>query len=94
MKPSHNRHVKIRVYGNVQGVFYRIYVKDRADELGINGSVKNRTDGTVEIVAEGEEEAIDEFVRQCRRGNEQSIIKRLRIVDGDVEGYEGFTVRG
>lgn len=94
MKPSNNRHVKIRVYGNVQGVFYRMYVKDRADELEINGSVKNRPDGTVEIVAEGEESALDEFVRQCRRGNEQSIIKRLRIIDGEVEGYDGFTVRG
>ena len=93
MKRFRFRHVKIRVYGNVQGVFYRVFVKKHADELEIGGFTKNNSDGTVEIVAEGDEESMEEFIRRCRRGNEQSIIKRMRIVDGEMQGFNGFRVK-
>ena len=55
------RRVFIRVYGRVQGVFFRSCTQEKAEELGLTGWVKNEDEGTVVIVAEGEEEKIGEF---------------------------------
>jgi acylphosphatase len=48
--------LQIRVWGKVQGVFYRASAKQEADKLGIRGTVKNEPDGSVVIQAEGSED--------------------------------------
>ena len=53
----------IRIYGQVQGVFFRSYAKEVADRLGLVGWVKNNPDGSVETVAEGSKEKLEEFVK-------------------------------
>jgi acylphosphatase len=55
-----------------------MYARDKAAGLGLNGWVRNRTDGSVESVAEGEEAAVDEYVQWCRRGPPHA---RVRGVD-------------
>ena len=52
--------VRIRVYGKVQGVFYRATTKTVADDLGLTGWVKNEADGSVTIIAEGSK--VDELI--------------------------------
>lgn len=56
------------VSGRVQGVCYRMYACDEAERLGLTGWVKNLSDGTVEIVVEGEESDVKQFLQWCRRG--------------------------
>lgn len=57
--------VRLRIKGRVQGVFFRASAKESAMNLGITGWVKNQPDGTVETVAEGEQEALDRFIEWC-----------------------------
>ncbi|GAB4387805.1 MAG: acylphosphatase [Thermodesulfovibrionales bacterium] len=64
--PSARAHVTVR--GRVQGVFYRGFTEDTAHSLGLRGWVRNRPDGTVEAVFEGERAAIEQAVRECRKG--------------------------
>lgn len=72
------RRVEIRVFGKVQGVFFRNEAKDIADSLGLFGWIKNEENGSVKIVAEGDEEKLKELVEWCRSGSEWS---RVELVD-------------
>ena len=60
--------VHIIVYGHVQGVFFRASAQARASELDLAGWVRNLSDGTVEIHAEGSKDAIGRFIEWCQKG--------------------------
>jgi len=59
---------RIRVIGRVQGVFFRAWTRDEAQTLGIDGWVRNCSDGSVEAQLEGDQEAIEELVDLMREG--------------------------
>lgn len=60
--------VHIRVFGRVQGVGFRAWTKRKAKELNLSGWVRNRINGTVEILADGADADVDAFLLLCRRG--------------------------
>ena len=60
--------VEVRIYGRVQGVWYRAWTKQSAEELGLAGYVRNRRDGTVEALFSGPEDAVDEMPAKHRGG--------------------------
>lgn len=63
-----SRRVSLRIRGRVQGVSYRESARAEALRLGLKGWVRNLADGSVEAVAEGPREALEDFVRWSRRG--------------------------
>ncbi len=67
----------IQVYGIVQGVFFRSSTEEKASNLGLTGWVKNRRDGSVEILAEGEKEALEALLTWCEKGSEGSKVDRV-----------------
>ncbi|MBI2487766.1 MAG: acylphosphatase [Deltaproteobacteria bacterium] len=89
-----NERVHLVVHGRVQGVFYRASTQEKAIELGLAGWVRNRADGTVEVVAEGDREGLEKLVEWCRVGPE-----RAQVTDVDInwESYTGefreFTIK-
>jgi acylphosphatase len=58
----------VRVTGRVQGVGFRWFVRERADALGLAGWVKNRSDGSVELLVSGDVNAAEQFLAAVRRG--------------------------
>lgn len=54
------------IEGKVQGVFFRASAKEQADKLGLNGWVRNLSDGSVEIQVEGEKETLKRFLEWCK----------------------------
>ena len=62
------KRVTIQVYGIVQGVFFRANTRDIAQKLGLRGTVRNVRDGSVEIVAEGEEEDLNKLITFAKEG--------------------------
>lgn len=69
----------IRVYGRVQGVFYRYSTMQKAKDLDLVGWVRNVHDGSVEIVCEGEENTIERFIAWCREGPSGARVEHLDI---------------
>jgi acylphosphatase len=84
---------RILVHGQVQGVFFRDSVRERAQSRGLAGWVRNRDDGAVEAVFEGVEEDVDALVRFCHEGPGRADVERVEVADEDPLGDEGFAVR-
>ena len=77
----------------MQGVFFRDTARRMAASRGVAGWIRNRSDGTVEAVFEGEDEAVDAMVEFCRRGPRGAEVEDVRVRDEEPEGLEGFEVR-
>jgi acylphosphatase len=87
------RRIIIRVTGEVQGVGYRSWVYRRATRLGVSGVVRNEPDGSVTVVAEGDEEALRALVEECRRGPGLAKVACAEVSWGEFRGeYRGFEV--
>jgi acylphosphatase len=81
-----NKRVELIIRGRVQGVFFRAAAQREARRLGITGWVKNRTDGSLEVTAEGEEESIRELAGWAQHGPSAA---RVDHVDVRWRGYSG-----
>jgi acylphosphatase len=84
---------RIVVHGNVQGVFFRDSTQKEARSQGVSGWVRNRDDGAVEAVFEGDEKAVAALVEFCRSGPSRADVDRVDVEDEEPEGLEGFEVR-
>ena len=73
------RRAHIRVYGRVQGVFYRASAEAEARRLGLKGWVRNCPDGSVELVAEGLKTSLDDLIAWCRRGPPHAEVEDFRV---------------
>ncbi|MBI2134596.1 acylphosphatase [Candidatus Woesearchaeota archaeon] len=89
MKRAH-----ITIHGLVQGVFFRANTIKMARELGLKGYAKNMPDGTVEVVAEGPEEKINELIKFCKKGPEAAKVSKVNIkFEKPKNEFDGFGVR-
>lgn len=84
---------RIVVHGRVQGVFFREGTRRAAELHGVAGWVRNRPDGSVEAVLEGEGEAVAALESFCRAGPRGARVDRVETADEPAEGLVGFGVR-
>lgn len=77
----------------MQGVFFRDSCARQARALGVAGSVRNRGDGSVEAVFEGEEDAVDRMVDWCREGPPRAVVTAVRTTEEAPVGEGWFAVR-
>ena len=88
------KRIRAIVKGKVQGVFYREFTRREAESLGVSGFARNLKDGTVEIVAEGEEKQLREFEKRFRKGPLMAFITDVEMKDEQPTGdFEGFDIR-
>jgi acylphosphatase len=83
------------VYGRVQGVYFRYFVRDEARELGLTGYVRNLASGdAIEIHAEGEKPQLDKLLEQLKIGPPGARVKKVEIDWLDYSGqFEDFRIR-
>jgi acylphosphatase len=81
------------VSGTVQGVYYRANTRDAARELGVDGWVRNLSDGRVEAVFEGPENAVEEMVEWCHSGSPAAEVEDVEVEYDDPEGEDGFRIQ-
>jgi acylphosphatase len=83
---------RVRAHGRVQGVFFRDTLRRAARREGVAGWAANRSDGSVEAVLEGDEQAVERLVELCRDGPGHAEVERLDVTDEEPEGLSGFDV--
>jgi len=84
----------LKIHGRVQGVFFRVETARQARNLGLVGRVRNAPDGTVEVVAEGEKEALDRLHEWCQRGPSFSQVEKVKAKWSSYQGeFTSFEVR-
>lgn len=82
------------IHGRVQGVFFRRFVCEQAQRLGLTGYVRNKNDGSVEAVAEGEEKILQELVALCRKGPTAARVDKIDVEEENYTGdFKGFVRR-
>jgi len=84
---------KIRIYGRVQGVFFRQWALGQARALGVSGWVRNCPDGSVEAYLIGDEATLNKMIEELRRGPSQAQVEDLVVESVEPEEIEGFSVR-
>lgn len=84
---------KVRVFGRVQGVFFRQWAVNQARALGVSGWVRNCPDGTVEAHVTGEEGAVAKMIEAMRQGPSQARVEDVMIDNVEPEDVSGFSVK-
>ena len=84
---------KINVKGRVQGVFFRASTVDQALQLGLKGWVKNEPDGSVTIVAEGDNGQLEKLIQWCHQGPTFARVEKVAVEDSAESGLKGFEIK-
>jgi acylphosphatase len=85
------RHVSVT--GRVQGVFFRGWTQDQANELGVTGWVRNCPDGRVDMHIEGEEDAVRQLIERLHRGPPTARVEDVHVWNVELFEYDDFEVR-
>lgn len=89
------KQVNLVVRGRVQGVYFRASTQREAKRLGLTGWVKNRTDGSVEMCVEGEEESLKEMIAWAHRGPTAARVERVDVRwRGFIGEFADFRIEG
>ena len=73
-----HKKIVLEIIGKVQGVLYRVNTMNKAKELNLTGYVKNNKDGTVEIIAEGEENNLKNLIIWCYQGSPNANVEKIK----------------
>ena len=92
-EPKETWHVIIS--GRVQGVFFRVTTQETAQRLGVTGRIKNRYDGNVEALFQGNETQLKRMIDYCHEGPEHARVDQVEVNKHSVsEVYEQFRIVG
>ena len=84
---------RIVIRGRVQGVGFRFHMRAEAVRLGVFGWVRNRSDGTVEAIAQGEEGAVHRLIDWAQRGPPSAQVNAVEASDAELGDYAVFETR-
>jgi len=88
------KRICMNISGYVQGVFFRENTKKKAKELGLKGYVKNLSDGSIEVVVEGDESNLKELINFCRNNPSGSRVKSIKVDYEEVKNeFKDFEIR-
>ncbi len=84
--------VNLKIYGQVQGVFFRRSAELEAKSLGIVGWIRNDADGSVEVMAQSSKDKVGEFIKWCKKGPPMAKVEKVEVkVQKDLENFDGFS---
>jgi acylphosphatase len=84
---------RVIIEGRVQGVFFRHHTQETASRLGVKGWVRNRRDGSVEAVFEGDQDRVDQIIQWCHRGPSGAGVKNVSVTLENPTGeFDDFAV--
>ncbi|MER7798279.1 acylphosphatase [Microbacterium sp. NPDC096154] len=88
------KHVSVIVRGRVQGVGFRFETRAQAERMGVSGWVRNRGDGSVEALLEGEDGAVEALLAWMEHGPAGAAVDAVDSAPAGPSGATGFEIRG
>jgi acylphosphatase len=86
--------VRAIISGRVQGVCFRMETERAAEKCGVNGWVRNRRDGSVEALFQGESQNVNDVLKWCGQGPPMAIVTKVDVFDEPFQaGLAGFIIR-
>ena len=86
--------VNVLISGRVQGVWFRSSTKQKAEQLGVTGWVRNTKDGRVEAIFEGEENSVKSLIEWCHHGPPLAKIEKVEVNNqSPTNGFDGFLIK-
>lgn len=86
------RSYHLLIKGKVQGVFYRVSAKAKADELGVKGWIKNTPTGDVEAIVTGTQNLLEVFITWCKQGPEQARVAEVVVTPKQGSVHSEFVI--
>ena len=86
------RTLRVIVRGKVQGVYFRVSAKEKAISLGLTGTVRNLTDGSVELCIEGRTRTVDSMIEWCHQGPELAQVEAVEVESIPSMNLDNFTI--
>lgn len=86
------RTVRLRIKGKVQGVYFRVSARQRAELLQLTGWVRN-TEKDVEAVVSGDDQMVESFVSWAQKGPERAIVERVDVKEEPFRTFECFQIK-
>ena len=83
---------RVVAHGRVQGVWFRETIRRTAERHDVAGWARNRSDGTVEVVLEGPDDAVARLIEVCRTGPAKACVERVDVTVETPAGLTGFLV--
>ncbi|MBD0279827.1 MAG: acylphosphatase [Bacteroidota bacterium] len=80
------------IKGKVQGVFYRASAQEEAAALGLTGWIKNTREGDVEVMVQGDAEAVRKFIDWCRQGPPRAMVTDVITTEKEAQPFDGFRI--
>ena len=84
--------VRLYIDGTVQGVFFRMFVKENAERNNVKGFVRNLEDGRIEVFLEGDSNDVNKMMDLCKKGPKHSQIKNVEIKEERFQDLRTFKV--
>tara|TARA_B110000444_G_scaffold43713_1_gene39692 strand:- start:190 stop:465 length:276 start_codon:yes stop_codon:yes gene_type:complete len=89
---SVQKRISLLITGKVQGVGYRYSVKLKAESMAIRGYVRNQLDGSVFVTVQGENTAVENFVKWCYEGPSAALVRGVEKIPGTIEDFSEFKI--
>ena len=89
---SVQKRISLLITGKVQGVGYRYSVKLKAESMAIRGYVRNQLDGSVFVTVQGENTAVEIFVKWCYKGPSSALVRGVEKIPGTIEDFSEFKI--
>ncbi len=89
---SVQKRISLLITGKVQGVGYRYSVKLKAESMAIRGYVRNQLDGSVFVTVQGENTAVENFVKWCYKGPSAALVRGVEKIPGSIEDFSEFKI--
>jgi len=84
--------VRLYITGSVQGVFFRLFVKQNAEKHDVKGFVRNLEDGRIEVFLEGDADNVNKMIELCKKGPKHSQIRNVELKPETFQGFRNFKV--
>ena len=89
---SVQKRISLLITGKVQGVGYRYSAKLKAESMAIRGYVRNQLDGSVFVTVQGENTAVENFVKWCYEGPSAALVRGVEKIPGTIEDFSEFKI--